>query len=176
MRFAFYAIIIATGFNAWQAEATRGPSPLTPRNQTCQSSGPVRLCRAQSNGASAMLTVDYFGALSQFDPVSVWVRLNGRTNTYKMRKVGDHATVFLTNGDIGCAPCSIEPEPDVLTCPSPSLVDEWICTEASPEIKNLFFWSVGNNGFLNTWDIEVAFVSGSDWDSRYGANYRFRLP
>lgn len=176
MSFVPSVLVVAVGIIANLAFATNTSSPLQPINQVCQSNGPVRVCRAQSKGAAAMLTIDYSGTLAQFDPVSVWVRLNSRVNTYKMRKVGNHASVFLTNGNIGCVPCSLAPEPDMLMCPSPAWVDQWICTEASPEIKDLFFWSVDSNGALNRWDIEVAFVSGSDWDSQFGRNYRFRLP
>lgn len=140
MRFVLHALWIASSAAAQFAFASYA-SPLQPVNEVCQSNGPVRVCRAQSKGASAMLTIDYVGQLSSFEPVSVWVRLNGRRNIYKMRKAGNHATVFLTNGDIGCAPCSLTPEPDTLLCPSPALIEQWICTEASPEIKFVFLVS-----------------------------------
>lgn len=158
------------------AVAADVPSPLEPLESRCVENSVVRVCQQKSRGASAMLTIDYHGSLSRFDPVSVWINLNGRWNTYRMKQNQRHATLFLTNGDIDCVPCSATPAPDIMTCPTPWLSDRWICTEAQREVRDLFSRAVDENSNLVPWNIELAFVSGNDWDSLYGANYRFRLP
>lgn len=42
-------------------------------------------------------------------------------------------------------------------------------------MKDIFYWSLDEDNELNAWDVELAFVSGQDWDSLFGQNYRFRL-
>ena len=46
---------------------------------------------------------------------------------------------------------------------------------AAPDAERaLFFYARDNFGGANNWDLEVAFVSDDgQWDSKFGANYRF---
>lgn len=152
------------------------PFPLKLEETLCDTIDVVQVCRHHTEGASAALTIEYQGRLNRYEPVSVWIKLNGRAETYKMKSSFGKSTLLLTNGAIECSLCSAEPRPDAVTCPGPWFSDHWICTEAPREMKDLFYWAVDNQGRFNDWDIEVAFVSGSDWDSLYGLNYRFHLP
>lgn len=159
------------------AFADEPPSPLRPHFTQCSSKGPVTLCRYQSEGASAMLRVYYNGGLyyGENEALSVWLKINGRYGVYRMTPSGSYAVATLTNGALNCALCSVD-ESSSLACPFFYESEmRWICTDAPREMKDMFFWALSPYGKLNAWDVELAFVSGQQWDSLYGRNYRFRF-
>lgn len=157
--------------------APEEPSPLEPRFSQCYIQDSLTVCRQQSDAASAMLKINYSGRLSKagYPQISSWIKLNGRTGIFRMEHDRSGETLRISNGALICTLCSTDSDSSTVACPLREMATKWLCTEAPREMKDMFFWAISEGGTLNAWDIELAFVSGNDWDSQYGQNYRFRL-
>lgn len=129
--------------------------------EECQDDGPVEVVALNRFRGSPGLLVHYAGSLSaQGGTISTYVRLNGRDGHFPMTHLEGGWYVALNRPR----------EAGLETVPPYGY--RYVQPPAAEQ--DLFFYA-RDQGRANAWDVEVAFCSAEGhWDSRYGANYRFR--
>ncbi|HMU40652.1 MAG TPA: hypothetical protein PKE31_16710 [Pseudomonadota bacterium] len=154
--------------------------------QSCKSDGPVEVCALNQHYGMPQIVVRYTGPLqaTQWGRISAWVKLNGRDGNFRMQNASYQESVKLGDPQEEYI-CSIadslhpewKPSPPGRLCPLPAQPGggtTWYSVPAPDAERALFFYARDNFGGANNWDLEVAFVSDDgQWDSKFGANYRF---
>lgn len=125
---------------------------------TCTVDGPIEVCRTQDLRGDLGLTIRYRGGLLGSEDLKAWVRLNGREGRFALEPVLEGYPRRLVSAQVFLAGEGCERR------------SWWVCA------PDLFFYAQNENGDPNAWDVEIAVSnSAGEWDSRFGANYRFRF-
>lgn len=146
----------------------------------CKDVGPARVCSLNRRyGSFPRLSITYKGDLlaSQWDRVSVYVTLNGRSGLYKMRNA-DFTEILTIGGPRNVTRC-FEPSSPMVGKPYPACKvsgASWNYDLAPVLESGLFFYARDARGIANAWDVGLAFVAeDGTWDSNGGANYNVRF-
>lgn len=137
-------------------------------SRRCVADETFELCQEVQSGTRSNLFVFYKGLLKDNGNLSVYVNLNGRDGTFPLdqRLQAQYPGPFMpaTKLTDGALDCHMSP-----------VNSQYICTWASDEMKEIFFYA-RNQWRFNAWDVQVAVVDGQgNWDSRFGENYRYRF-
>ncbi len=147
------------------------PTPSAPKSEypgdysigySCQTNGPVEVCRALQGGNLAVLDIRYKNGVLDARKVSAFVRVKylygNREGVFPTLYFQEpFAQVRVTGGCLvgmlgGCA------------------------RSGTAEMRDILQWAQTSSGTLNALDLEVAFVDDHGiWDSRFGANYAFHF-
>lgn len=142
-------------------------------SKSCQSNDIINICQIHTMSGYG-LEVFYTGYLTEKtnNNIDLYIKLNGEDNFFTLEKKNGYHYVFLGTSLRNCKYSPPGSNPDS-GGDSRRIDDNWVCNYPSEDEKQLFYWTVNDQGLRNRWDLDLAFVSDSKWDSQFGKNYRF---
>lgn len=130
--------------------------------RSCHESAEFRVCQRTNGGDRAELAIEYKGMLVGTGKMSAYVKLNGRSGVFLMDIRGAKPRLLLANGPLDCHMSQSS--------------NSWNCRLPEQNMLDMFYYATFNYNRFNAWDVEIAIVNEhGQWDSRFGANYKFRF-
>lgn len=132
--------------------------------ERCADSAEFFVCRSVTNSASIMRI--YYKGMLKDSATEIYLKVNGHDARFPLDRTQDgDPEVKLANGSYSCR-----------TRYDQDGFDGYDCLTPTDAMRHVLFYAQSQGGSPNALDIELAATDGAgNWDSRFGANYRYRL-
>jgi len=153
-------------------------APDTYLSRNCLSSKTVDVCQVHTL-SGYLLEIIYHGKLlrDHWGKINVYVKLNDRDAHFQMSNSNFAEHLVIGTSQRACVFCQQGRESQECFSSDRKTTDnKWSCLGPTNAEQILFYWATNDQNQLNPWKIEIAFSSGEEWDSNFGANYTFSFP